>query len=197
MNVLKELFQSAVLCMCLAFPAGAEVGKVYMSEDPNILIFTAPIEEHSLFAMTTLYKKYHYTQINITSPGGDYDVGMQVAKFIYENKIKVFVPKYCASACTFAFFSASTEDRDLAHDAQLGLHNISFSTSAVNPNKTYISVDETMKFAQEVSRRTGVMMALYSANGIPPDVLYEVAGKYGDTIVNVSRKDLVAWGTLQ
>lgn len=196
MNIFKELFQTIVLYMCISFPVSAETSKVFISENPDVLTFRAPINAASYYALTTLYKTHKFKQINITSPGGDYDVGMQIAKFVYENRLSVYVPTYCASACTFAFFAAATDKRDMADEAIIGLHNISFETSAVNPNKVTVTVAETMSFAREVAHRTGVMMALYSSNGVPGDVLLEVAAKHGSDIVNIQRQDFVAWGTI-
>lgn len=199
MKQLRELFFTSMLFLCTIFPASADANSrtVYFSSDDDVLIYSGNISAGAVKRVKDLYKVHKFKILSITSNGGEYDSGMELAKFVYDKNLSVYVPQYCASACTFAFFGVSSKNRDIAPTALLGLHNISFSIVGADPGNIKVTVDEAMEFAQIAVVRSGTMLSLYAANGIPADVLYKVSKSYGSTVVNVQRGDLQRWGVIQ
>lgn len=183
--------------MCISASADEYANNIYFSNDKSVLIYNSDITDGSIERVKKLYSVHKFSIISLSSNGGEYDAGMDLAKFAFTHNLKVYVPHYCASACTFTFFGVSAFNRDIAPDALIGLHNISFSVIGADGSKVKITADEAMEFAQNAVIRSGTMLSLYAANGIPADVLYKVSRSYGDKIVNVQRSDLIKWGSIR
>lgn len=198
-KILFELLQVFLLWMVFSVPSSAEnLSNIIIRDKENVVHFGAPISEDSFAYLERLYKMKPFEKISVTSNGGDYDAGMKIAQMVYKNNISVFVPRYCASACTFIFFGAKLDQRDIAPNALLGLHNVSFGiTNTVDTKSVTVTVHDAMDFAQRAVVRSAMMISFYSANGIPSDVLLQVSQTYGSSIVNVQRGDLVRWGAIQ
>lgn len=191
-------FLRILLCFaCINFPASADPKMSSIIKKNDTVYYNAPITMQGYERLKYLY--YHdepFSKIIITSGGGDYDAGMEMATLVYRNNIKIYVPQYCASACTFLFFGAEAKNRDIAPNALLGLHNVSFNINASSPDIN-IPLHDAIELAQNAAVRSGMLISFYSANGIPSDVLLKVSQSYGSGIVNIQREDLIRWGSIQ
>lgn len=197
-KIMFELMQLFLIWMCMTIPSSAETFSSSIVRDGENVNFGAQISDDSYNYLLKMYERKPFSHINVTSNGGDYDAGMKIAHLVYTNNITVYVPKYCASACTFIFFGAKLNQRDIAPDALLGLHNVSFGvTNSIDTKEVVVSVHDAMDFAQQAVIRSAMMISFYSANGIPSDVLLKVSQTYGSGVVNVQRADLIRWGAIQ
>jgi hypothetical protein len=61
--------------------------------------------------------------LDLSSAGGDFEEGMQIASLAHEKKLSVYVAEECNSVCAFIFFAATK--RYLAQDSRIGVHSIS------------------------------------------------------------------------
>ncbi len=197
-TIFREFIQVLTVSLALSFPASQEVGStdVIRLNEHGDAVFSAQISEQSYEKLLVLYKKKPFNRLIISSPGGDFDYGIKMAEFVYKNRIFIYVPNQCNSACTIPFFSARKNMRDMSDTAILGLHNISIETNSINPDKTYVSVTEMRKYTYEIADKVGYLFTLYSANKIPPIVLLEVSTRRGSRAVGVTRENLITWGAL-
>lgn len=198
-KILLEMVQVFLLWMIFTIPSSAEnLSNKIVRDKENVIHFGASISEDSFAYLQRMYKLKPFEHMSVTSNGGDYDAGMKIAQMVYQKNISVYVPRYCASACTFIFFGAKLDQRDIAPNALLGLHNVSFGiTNTIDTKSVTVTVHDAMDFAQRAVVRSAMMISFYSANGIPSDVLLQVSQTYGSSIVNVQRGDLVRWGAIQ
>ena len=193
-----NLVKMVVFIMCLYFPltTNARDSSIFISkQNTDILVFNSEINDDSYDKVLRLYREYGFSTIILTSNGGEYDSGMKLAQFVHKNKIKIYVPQYCASACTFMFMAAYPSNRDISVNASIGLHNISFMIQG-DASTVKLSVYDAIEIANSASKRSANMIALYAANGIPATVLVKVANISGSDIINVSREELLGWGTI-
>lgn len=196
----KDLLPVLFVWMFGIIPASADSLSSQIVRKGDVVIFNSAISEQSYERLVTLYNDKPFSAIAINSDGGEYDAGMKIANFVYKRNIGVYVPKYCASACTFVFFGAPINRRDIAPDALLGLHNVSLAVMGdkkVDLSKVTVPATEAIELAQKSVVRSGMMIAFYSANGIPSDVLLEVAQSFGRKVVNIQRGDLIRWGSIE
>lgn len=198
-KIFYEAIQLFLLWMVFTIPSSAEqLSSTIIRDNENVVHFGASISDDSFEYLQRLYKLKPFDTINVTSNGGDFDAGMKIAQMVYQKNITVYVPRYCASACTFIFFGAKLDHRDIAPTALLGLHNVSFGvTNVIDTKEVTVTVHDAMDFAQRAVVRSAMMISFYSANGIPSDVLLQVSQTYGSGIVNVQRSDLIRWGAIQ
>jgi hypothetical protein len=63
--------------------------------------------------------------LDLSSAGGDFEEGVQIANLAHEKKLSVFVAEECISVCAFVFFAATK--RYLGPDSRIGVHSISNS----------------------------------------------------------------------
>jgi hypothetical protein len=63
--------------------------------------------------------------LDLSSAGGDFEEGVQIANLAHEKKLSVYVSEECTSVCAFVFFAATK--RYLAQDSRIGVHSISNS----------------------------------------------------------------------
>lgn len=198
-KIFYEAIQLFLLWMVFTIPSSAEqLSSTIIRDNENVVHFGASISDDSFEYLQRLYKLKPFDTINVTSNGGDFDAGMKIAQMVYQKDITVYVPQYCASACTFIFFGAKLDHRDIAPTALLGLHNVSFGvTNVIDTKEVTVTVHDAMDFAQRAVVRSAMMISFYSANGIPSDVLLQVSQTYGSGIVNVQRSDLIRWGAIQ
>ena len=63
--------------------------------------------------------------LDLSSDGGDFEEGVQIANLAHEKKLSVYVAEECNSVCAFVFFAATK--RYLAQDSRIGVHSISNS----------------------------------------------------------------------
>jgi hypothetical protein len=63
--------------------------------------------------------------LDLSSAGGDFEEGMQIANLAHQKKLSVYVTEECNSVCAFVFFAATK--RFLAQDSRIGVHSISNS----------------------------------------------------------------------
>lgn len=127
----------------------------------------------------------------LQSTGGDLDDGIELAKFVVDNNIPVYVPNYCSSACTFAFFNA--KEKDMHPDAIISIHNVS-----VQPTIDTIkySSSEVQYVSQIVATNASTMMLRYAQAGIPIPVLLDASKKFGSNAIDLKRNDLVRYNIL-
>lgn len=197
MQIIKEFIQTLIILLLVTFPLSSNAQKsIIIVNEQNQAIFISDISTDSVDKIKQLYRKTHFKVLSITSPGGDFDAGVDFAEFVQKNKIFVYVPIACNSSCSLIFFSTDNDMRDMADDATLGLHNISIETNSNISDESYLTVGELKKFMNIVSYKVGFMLSLYASNGIPSEVLLEISGKHGKDSVDVTRKDLVKWGAL-
>jgi ATP-dependent protease ClpP protease subunit len=197
-KIFLEFLQIFFIWTFLCLPSSAEPMTQLIVRDGNTVHFGAQISNEALYRLEIMYNEKPFNKITLSSLGGDYDAGMKIAQMVYKHQIEVFVPKYCASACTFIFFAANADQRDISPSATLGLHNVSFSIMGdIDTKKTVVSVDEAMQFAQTAVVRSAMMISFYSANGIPSDVLLKVSQTYGSGVINIQRSDLIRWGVIK
>jgi hypothetical protein len=60
---------------------------------------------------------------DLSSAGGDFEEGMQIANLAHQKKLSVYVTEECNSVCAFVFLAATK--RYLAQDSRIGVHSIS------------------------------------------------------------------------
>lgn len=190
-----EIIQILALWIWITLPGSAETLSSEIIRKGDVVHFGTAISNESYKRLIMMYNNKPFTMLQITSNGGEYDAGMKIAQLVYQKNINVYVPKYCASACTFVFFGAKLGHRDIAPNAMLGLHNVSFDTNASSLDQS-IPIRDAMEFAQSAVVRSGMMISFYAANGVPSDVLLKVSQTYGKGIINVQRDDLVRWGSI-
>lgn len=197
-GVFRELVQTLVIGLTLTFPTSQDMSstEVVQLNSRGEAIFSAQVSEESYERLMILYKKTPFNKLILNSPGGDFDYGVKLGEFVYKEHLEVYVPVQCNSACSIAFFSARKSMRDMSNIAILGLHNVSLETNTDNPDKTYVSVTEMRDYAYQIADKVGYMFTLYSANRIPPTVLYAISKRRGEEAVVVTRKDLIEWGAL-
>jgi hypothetical protein len=63
--------------------------------------------------------------LDLSSAGGDFEEGVQIANLAHEKKLSVYVAEECISVCAFVFFAATK--RYLGPDSRIGVHSISNS----------------------------------------------------------------------
>jgi hypothetical protein len=68
-------------------------------------------------------KKDAVIGLDLSSPGGDLEEGVQIATLAHQKKLSVYVSKECSSVCAFVFFAAAK--RYLAKDTRIGVHSVS------------------------------------------------------------------------
>ncbi|MCU6292795.1 hypothetical protein [Escherichia coli] len=194
-----EVVQAVMLLMLINFPASAGVERKnvikYNPETRNVY-FISDITDGSLKRMMELYDKEHYDTITITSPGGDFDAGIKMANFVRDNGINLIVSRYCNSACTVVFFSVAFEKRYMINRSVLGLHNISIKSNVKDGDNSFVSVRQLSTFTEEMATKVGFLFTLYSANGIPPDVLYKVSRSRGEDVVILTKTELIRYGSV-
>ncbi len=199
-RILKEIVQTVVLIAALNFPAAAEVSKkssVFLLNE-HVVSIDGELNDETVREVKQLWKETRFKILTITSPGGDFDAGLDLGLFVAAKKLTVYVPKQCNSSCSLVFFSASTERRDMSDTAVMGLHNISLvSTNGADPDTTFVSVRQLMEFTHQVSTKVGYLFTLYAHNGIPAETLIDISTKHGEDIVVLRRTDLVKWGIIQ
>jgi hypothetical protein len=61
--------------------------------------------------------------LDLSSTGGDFEEGVQIATLVHQKKLRVYVSNECSSACAFVFFAAAK--RYLAKDSKIGVHSVS------------------------------------------------------------------------
>lgn len=164
-----------------------------IERDDSTLFYDADISFANVNAVIESYQKQAFKKIIITSPGGDFDAAGKFAKFVTKNNISMFVPEYCASACTIPFLASS--NKDIAKDATLFLHNVSLKVDA-DPNDK-IKVKDAEYIAEETSTRSAIMMSFYAKAGIPPEILYDIAISHGQNGVELNRNDLITFGIIK
>ena len=68
-------------------------------------------------------KKDAVIGLDLSSTGGDFEEGVQIANLAHEKKLSVYVAEECNSVCAFVFFAATK--RYLAKDSRIGVHSVS------------------------------------------------------------------------
>ncbi|MCW9027719.1 MAG: hypothetical protein OQJ80_02200 [Kangiella sp.] len=107
-----------------------ENAKVYL-DDSNILHYEGKLSKE---ANQELFKLFHHSntkpvQLSIDSTGGDVFLGLELAHWVYDNKINVHVKGLCASSCANYIFPAAKQ-KLLNKDSILLWHGGSLQPSA-------------------------------------------------------------------
>lgn len=155
----------------------------------NGIVNTSNVQKIEYLYNKTLKKNINY--LVLQSPGGDLADGIELAKFVMNNDIPVYVSSSCSSACTFAFFSA--KHKDMAPDAIIGIHNLSVEPSI---DMTQFSMQEVQLLSRKIATNAAGMFILYANAGIPLSVLSEASTKFGANAINLTRNDLVSYNIL-
>ncbi|YP_010843520.1 protease [Klebsiella phage K64-1] len=194
--VLKEFLYNTLIAFSLIFPSH-DIQQNVTVNDSNVLIFNTKINDESVQRAETLYKKYKYKTISITSPGGDVNSGFELAVFASDHNIKVNVPKYCASACTVIFFAADKQNRVMDKDAIIAIHNVSVvANNDISGNET-ISINTAMDLMKDTSEIVAAMYSLYAYVGIPGEILMRTSTMHGADSYQITKKQLQMWGILE
>lgn len=195
---LKEIVQTVVLIAALNFPASAEVSKKasILLLNEQVVSMDGELNDNTVQEVEQLWKEKRFKILTITSPGGDFDAGIKMANFVRDNGINLIVSRYCNSACTVVFFSVSPEKRYMTNHSVLGLHNISIKSNVKDRDHTFVSVRQLSTFTEEMATKVGFLFTLYSANGIPPSVLYRVSRSRGEDVVILTKTDLINYGSV-
>ncbi|UTS53790.1 hypothetical protein UES1_423 [Escherichia phage UE-S1] len=197
-RLLKEIIQTVVIIAALNFPAAAEVSKkasVFLLND-HVGSIDGELNDKTVQDVEQLWKEKKFKILTITSPGGDFDAGIKMGNFVRDNGINLIVSRYCNSACTVVFFSVPPEKRYMTNQSVLGLHNISIKSNVRDRDNTFVSVRQLSTFTEEMATKVGFLFTLYSANGIPPSVLYRVSRARGEDVVILTKKDLIHYGSV-
>lgn len=197
LTFIKEFIQTTVILSMLAFPASANNNNIVRVTEDNTAIFYSEISTKSVDRLKQLYSATKFDTLIINSPGGDFDAGKDLGEFINHKDIYVYVTNQCNSACTFAFFGAKVDRRDISARAGLGLHNVSISTTIHNTEETYVSVAQMIKYTNDIADKVGYLFSLYAANGVPPTTLLNVSKVRGNKVIMVTRDELVQWGSIK
>jgi hypothetical protein len=92
-------------------------------------------------------KKELVIGLDLSSGGGDFEDGVQIANLARQKKLSIYVAEECDSVCAFVFFAAAK--RYLAQDARIGVHSISNSRDIEDLS----SVRLTHKFARLLAQQ--------------------------------------------
>lgn len=202
MSLIKETIQALVVIVLIHFPASASVesvSSIQFDAQTNSVQFISEINESSEARLMQMYKVHKFSNLVVTSPGGDFDVGLRLGEFVKEQGITVIVYKYCNSSCSIVFFSADVDQRYMTPNSILGLHNVSVKINAAagNGDDTFVTVRQLSTYTENMAAKVGFLFSLYAANGIPPDVLMEVSKIRGDNAIVLTDKQLYQYGSIK
>jgi len=131
-NLLKSSLLIMVFLMinsteCVAFDGIDLTDEKAISVPPemyikgNVLYFNGQIINTSHSEFLKLVKNSHISVVSISSTGGDVRNALDIAKYIYKNKINIEVRSICASACANYLFPAANK-KYLSNDSYLLWH---------------------------------------------------------------------------
>ena len=198
-RICKEILQTVIVFFLINFPASAGIDSktiIRYNEETQTAQFISDLSNESVKRLINLHERTPIKKLIITSPGGDFDSGIALGEFVYDNKISVVVHRYCNSSCTIAFFSADLSRRYMMPNSFLGLHNVSIVSNVRNSDDSYITVRQLTEFADQLSTKVGFLFILYSVNGIPSSLLLEVAKVRGEKVIRISKEQLYEFGAL-
>lgn len=189
MKLLKVLLTIGILLFSIT--SNAEV-----SRKGDDLLFQSDINDVSVLKVILNYSKKPFKRLVLSSNGGEFEAGMKLAQFVMDKDINVYVPEYCSSACTFAFFAAN--NKDMSNTSYLALHNVSLmAVKGTIKDDDVITVKDAIDLAQIAVINSGEMLSLYSQAGIPSDILFDISRSVGNNVVTLKKQDLLVLGILK
>lgn len=195
---MKQLITKIVVLFAV-LAAGVHIDKAISAKDAvyvedGSIIFNGTVNTENVEKIKHLYFENLNKNINylvLQSTGGDVVEGADLAKFVVDYDIPVYVANYCASACTFAFFKA--KEKDMHKDAVISIHNVSLQAT-IEVSK-YSSID-VQYITQSIAKNSVSMMLMYVDAGIPIPVLLKASNKFGSDAIDLKRNDLVSYNIL-
>lgn len=171
-------------------PAVATVSR--HSDNPLYVVINGNITKKTFIDLEKEYNRKPFRVIMVTSQGGDYPTGIDIAKFVEQKKIQIYVPKYCHSSCSF--MAMTTPKLMMDKTAIIGIHNLSFSVGDGQDENQRITLRTAMQFAETASVYAGQMIALYAMAGVPAEYLAAAVHKHGNDMVELTQPMLKSWG---
>lgn len=127
MNIVGRLVLGAVTSVAAPiFCARADVIKQVIEIDgrqTSVITVLSDIRIGDSEKLARLLRRHKITTLQMDSPGGDGIEGMAIARLVHDNRLRVYVPGGCWSACAFAPLVALGAGRlTVSSYANLGLH---------------------------------------------------------------------------
>lgn len=199
MKIISRIYAALVTTLLVAtmvLPAKAAPAKVYRhATNPEVMVIDGQITKETFVALKKEYRKQKYIVIAPTSTGGDYPTGIEIAKFVGENEISVYITDYCHSSCSFMVMTAPRVYME--KKAIVGIHNISFSVGDGQDENQRVTLRTAMEFAEVASTYAAQMFALYASAGIPGEYLAKAAHMRGNETVKLTYYQLKSWGIVE
>ena len=123
-------------------------------------------------------KKVAIIGLDLSSDGGDFEEGVQIANLTRQKKLSVYVTEECNSVCAFVFFSAAK--RYLAQNSRIGVHSVS--------NSRDIEDLSSMRLTLKVARLSVKL-------GVPESAIGKMVSTRPSNITYLDDGDLSALGT--
>ncbi|CAM3207726.1 hypothetical protein [Moritella viscosa] len=134
MRYYTPLYLISLLCNAPVVMAGADTPVVMAGAettvvlDGNKAIYEGDIGEEANATLFELYRKNKQVNtLKIKSKGGEINVGMDLAEFVYTNKLNVEVNDYCFSSCANYVFPSGMK-KIIGKNAIIGFHGGASST---------------------------------------------------------------------
>lgn len=190
LTILTVALIAIVYALSTAKPSEATV--VRHAEIKTVIVLEGKITKNTIDELKKEFTKKPYNVIMATSSGGDYQTGIDMAKFVGQKRITVYVPEYCHSACSF--MAMTTPKLVMSRKATIGIHNITLEPGDGQDPEQKITLRTALKFAETSSTYSAQMFSLYATAGIPGVILMDAAHKRGNEIVHLTYPQLHRWG---
>jgi hypothetical protein len=123
-------------------------------------------------------KKNGVIGLDLSSDGGDFEEGMQIANLAHQKKLSVYVAEECNSVCAVVFFAGAK--RYLSPNSRIGVHSVS----------NYRDVEDLS------SMRLTIKLARLSAKlGVPESAIGKLVATRPSNITYLDGDDLSALDT--
>lgn len=186
-NIKKLFVSSCIVLLVVVYSTEVKSKEVYIKD--GAIVLNGDINERNVDRIIVLYENSDASYLILQSPGGDVEQGLVLANYVRDNKIPVYVPSYCNSACTFAFFSSPK--KDMGADATISIHNVS---SEINYDE--YSAEQVKEVSKFIAESSAQIMILYIQSGIPIDIVSKAATKFKNDAIDLKRSALVRYNIL-
>lgn len=159
------------------------------------LVIVGVIDDSTYNKVIRIYQHFPFNTLSITSGGGEFGAGMNLAQFVDDHGIPVYVPEFCHSACTFVFMMSPTPM--MADGAIIGIHNISFTPADGHKGTDLVSINSSMKQAHAAAMSSGYMFSFYAAMGIPGNILIKASQMTGRDMYKLQKRDMIEFGIVK
>lgn len=161
MRYYPPLYLIFLLCNAPVVMAESETTVVL---DGNKVIYAGDIGEEANTTLFELYRKNkQINTLKIKSKGGEINVGMELAEFVYTNKLNVEVDDYCFSSCANYVFPSGMK-KIIGKNAIIGFHGGASSTE--------FDGNELDTLSEKERKATLAFMAEYLQHALKREALF-------------------------